>query len=320
MADDGTATDPDVLVAGETLVDFLPEGGGPLSDAERFVRRPGGAPANVAAALAELDATPYLLTRVGDDPFGDALVAALDRHGVPDRFVQRDPDRQTSLAFVGGDESFTFYRENTADAHLDTDAVPDNTVDSVSWLVAGGVMLAAHPGRERMFDLVERAGDCTVAFDPNARPELWGDDYEATVARAFETTDVVKVSEPDLAATRFAADDPADLAHRVVDAGPHTALVTRGDAGAVAVADDRAPWGPETAEHPGYDVDAVDPTGAGDAFLAGAVAALSGGSPLGAALAVANATAALTTTAPGAMRALPDRAAVADLVGATHFM
>jgi len=87
-------------------------------------------------------------------------------------------------------------------------------------------------------------------------------------------------------------------------------LLTRGSKGAFASATSDAPWGPTTVEHTGYAVDPVDTTGAGDAFTAGALAAFAEEKRLPAVLAYANAVAAVTTTAGGAMTALPDATAV----------
>jgi fructokinase len=307
---------PDILVAGETLVDFLPGSAGPLADVERFTRRPGGAPANVAVGLATLGHTPWFWTRVGADPFGDLLADTLDDHGVPDRFVERDPEAKTTLAFVEHDEAadraFTFYRDGTADTRLQSGTVPDDVLGSVEWVYVGGVALASEPARSATFDLVERAGDhgATVVFDPNARPELWGDDDFATVAtRALGHADVVKATPEDLAAFGIEG-APAAVAEAVHDEGPHTVLLTRGSKGAFASATGDAPWGPTTVEHTGYAVDPIDTTGAGDAFTAGALAAFVDGRRLPAVLAYANAVAAVTTTGEGAMTALPDATAV----------
>jgi fructokinase len=77
----------DLLVAGEALVDFIPDRPGPLADVETFTRRAGGAPANVAVGLATLGDPPLFWTRVGRDPFGDHLVETLADHGVPDDLV-----------------------------------------------------------------------------------------------------------------------------------------------------------------------------------------------------------------------------------------
>ena len=314
---------PDVLVAGETLVDFLPGAAGPLASVEEFRRRPGGAPANVAVGLATLGHEPWFWTRVGTDPFGDLLVETLADHAIPDRFVERDPEAKTTLAFVehdaNADRSFTFYRDGTADTRLQAGTIPDETLRSVEWVYVGSLALASDPARGATFDLVERAREqgATVVFDPNARPELWNDEFPEVCSRLFAHSDVVKATPEDLAAAGFDADavsaagtDAGPLADAVHDAGPHTLLLTRGAAGAVGSATDDAPWGPERTVHSGYPVDPVDPTGAGDAFTAGALAAFADGRSLPETLAFANAVAAVTTTATGAMAALPTTDAV----------
>ena len=325
MTDADVTADPDVLVSGETLVDFLPDSSGPLADVENFSRRAGGAPANVAVALARLDARPWFWTRVGADPFGDFLADTLASYEVPARFVERDPAASTALAFVSHDEAadraFTFYRDGTADTRLEPGRVSDADLDAVDWVYVGGVMLAADPGRRATLDLAERASarGCTVVFDPNARPELWdGADFAGSVAEMLRFADVVKATPEDLEAAGFDGESPESLARSVCDVdgrgdesrrtGPHTLLLTLGDAGSFASSTDDAPWGAGAASHGGYEVDPVDTTGAGDAFTAGALAALSGGeTSLSAVLGFANAVAALTTTAAGAMTALPTR-------------
>ncbi|NHN49055.1 carbohydrate kinase [Halostella sp. JP-L12] len=307
----------DVLVAGETLVDFIPDAPGALDEIDAFARRAGGAPANVAVALARLDEAPLFWTRVGADPFGDFLADTLSEYGVPDRFVERDPSAKTTLAFVTHDEdadrSFSFYRDGTADTRMQSGAVPDDALDSVEWVHVGGVTLADEPSRTATLDLTERAAErgCTVSFDPNARPELWGSDaeFETVAGWALAETNVLKATPAELRALGVAGDDPEALARNACDEGPHTVLLTLGGEGALAVATDEAPWS-GTARHAGYSVDPVDTTGAGDAFTAGAIAALADRRGLDEALAFANAVAATTTTAKGAMAALPDRESV----------
>ncbi len=310
---------PNILVSGETLVDFLPERPGPLADVSSFERRPGGAPANVAVALSKLDETPWFWTRIARDPFGDFLAETLAKY-LPERFVERDPDAKTTLAFVthdqAGDRAFTFYRDGTADTLLRPGGVPDDMLADLDWVYVGGVMLASNPGRRATLDLAERArkADCSIVFDPNARPELWGENgFSTMVSEMFSLADVVKATPEDLRLAEFDDDDSTELAASVCEAGPHTCLLTLGEGGAVAHSTDDAPWGTKSVSHAGYDVSVEDTTGAGDAFTAGALASLADGRPLGEVLAFANAVAGLTTTEPGAMTALPTRQSVAEL-------
>jgi fructokinase len=304
----------DILVAGETLVDFIPDAPGPLAGIESFSRRAGGAPANVAVGLSRLDATPAFWTRVGNDAFGEFLVESLDDAGLPTDRAERDSGAQTTLAFVShgtdAEREFSFYRDGTADTRMLPGAIGDGALADADWVHVGGVTLASGRSREATYDLMERAAAAgeTVSFDPNARPELWtAHDFADSVRDAFEFADVVKATPEDLAAAGMTG-DAAELARTVCEAGPHTALVTLGGEGAYAYATVDAPWTEgEGAEvrHDGYEIDPVDTTGAGDAFTAGAVRALWNGESLKEALAFGNAVAATATTAEGAMTALP---------------
>ncbi|MFP9191899.1 carbohydrate kinase family protein [Natronosalvus vescus] len=310
-----------VLVAGETLVDFLPDRPGPLSSVSGFERRAGGAPANVAVALSRLEHPPAYWTRVGDDPFGHYLTGVLAEHGITDRFVEIDPDAQTTLAFVthdeSGDRTFSFYRDDTADTRLEPGTIDESTLEELEWVHAGGVTLSSGRSRAATFDLLERAAarGCTVSFDPNFRPELWAD--EATFRRvgreALAHTDVCKATVEELEALGCTGATPTAVARDALELGPHTVFLTCGSEGAMVVTDDdeRALEPDLVLEHPGFDVDVVDTTGAGDAFVAGLIDSLRGGRSLQKTLAFASAVAAQATTEPGAMTALPIRATAA---------
>lgn len=309
-----------LLVAGEALVDLVADEPGDLADVESFTRRPGGSAANVATALARLDHPPSFWCRVGEDAFGDVLVDALADAGVPTDRVERDPMANTALVVVSraddGDPAFTAYREATADTRMEPGTVGDAALAETEWVHLVGVTLTDEPSRSATFDLAERAAaaDCTVSFDPNARPQQWDAfDYADSLERMLDHVDVVLASRADLAAAGIERHDPGALARSVCERGPHTTFVTLGAAGAVGVAGQAAPWGPAEAHHDGYEVDAVDATGAGDAFAAGAIASLRDGHSLSETVSFASAVGALTTTARGAMAAQPDPEAVAAL-------
>ncbi|QCW03748.1 sugar kinase [Natrinema pallidum] len=313
----------DVLVVGETLIDWVPERPGPLATVAGFERRPGGAPANVAVALARLENPPLFWTRVGDDPFGRYLEGTLADHGLPDRFVERDAAAKTALAFVthdeSGDRKFTFYRDGTADTRLEPGRIDDATLSDCDWVHAGGVTLSSGPAREATLDVLERAAaaDCTVSFDPNFRAELWadGETFARVVGDALAHVDMCFATVAELEALGFSGETPTAVARATVDgSGTHAVFVTRGEEGALAVAADDAPWPAAAVDHPGFAVETVDTTGAGDAFVAGAIIALREGRGLEDTVAFANAVAATATTAPGAMTALPTRDEVAPLL------
>jgi fructokinase len=315
-------TDSNVLVAGEALIDLFPTENGRLADVETLRRAAGGAPANVAVGMARLGSPPLLWTRLGDDPFGEHLLDVLEANEVPDSLIAVDDERKTAHTLVAddpdADQSFTFFNEGTATFAMEPGAVSDERLRDVEWVHFGGVMLSAEPARTAMFDLVERANDhgCTVSFDPNTRADLWPDRtvLTETIERAVRLADVVKTDREDLA---FLLDDSADIeatAAAISEYGPHTVLLTQGGDGAYALATEAAPWGAATADQSSFDVDVVETTGAGDAFLAGAITALQERSSLADAVAFAAGVGALATTDTGAMSALPDRDSVETLL------
>ncbi|WP_256392726.1 carbohydrate kinase family protein [Natronoarchaeum rubrum] len=315
-------SDRSILVVGETLVDFLPGERGGLDEVESFRRRAGGAPANVAARLAALGDEPLFWTRVGDDAFGDFLVETLVDNGVPTRFVERDPDAKTTLAFVAHDDefdrSFSFYRDGTADTRLQPDTVPTSALTDLNWLYVGGVVLASEPSRTAVFDLLERAREdgCQIYFDPNYRPELFDEDGRSALAEAVEYADVVKATASELSVLGYEEDEPARLCEAVCADGPHTVFLTLGGDGAIGYSSASAPWGEALAEHGGFEIEVTDTTGAGDAFVSGSLAAMDRrASDPAEVLRVANAAAALSTTETGAMEGLPTWDELSEFVG-----
>jgi fructokinase len=324
----------DILVAGETLVDMLPGAGETLRDVDGFSHRPGGAPANVAVGLCRLGQPPAFWTRLGDDPFGDFLRETLDEEGVPDALSRRVTGNTTlgvvSPPGVDG-RRFRFYGSRDVTFGFEPDAVPTDALTSVSWVHVGGVALTHPRGRSAMRTLAAAADErgCTVSFDVNYRPDLVPEGDRDAVVEAIRDvladTDVAFASDEDVAAAGIASSEGDALARDLLDLGPHTAVVTLGSAGALAASSAAAPWGETAARHGGFAVEAVDATGAGDAFTSGLIRRLAARadaatSPAAAetdladALAFANATAALSVRDHGGMTALPDREAVEAFV------
>jgi fructokinase len=299
------------------------DGGSTLTPSMGLDGRFGGSGANVAVALARIGVAPLFWTRLAEDAFGDFLGGVLADSDIPGDFLVRDPVAKTTLAIVthdaGGEPTFEFYREGTADTRMQPGTIPDDVLEDVSWVHLTGVTLSVEPSRTATLDLAERANDrgCTVSLDPNARPEMWASDEEfgAVVRGALGHVDVLKATPGDLAVAGFDDAEPEALAQAVCEHGPDTALLTLGDDGALVYGTERSPLAGVT-RHPGYEADAVDTTGAGDGFLAGAIAAIVHGvADPKRVLALANAVGAVTTTRRGSVTALTGVGPVRELCG-----
>lgn len=293
-----------VWVMGDAVVDLIPEG------ELHYLKCPGGAPANVAVGVARLGGESAFIGRVGADPFGRFMADTLVAEGVDIRHLTQDPAHRTSTVLVEldeeGERSFTFMVRPSADQFLEPADLP--RFEAGQWLLTCSIALANEPVRgsclHAMAAIKEAGG--RVCFDPNLRPEVWGKPAEMLpqVSAAIALADVVKLSIEELQLLSGEDELAAGLATL---SGPALVLVTRGAAGVVAR------LGGELLEWVGQKVTPLDTTGAGDAFVAGLLAALAQGerlptlAELPAILAQAHGCGALATTAKGAMTALPTR-------------
>ncbi|MGY4105875.1 aminoimidazole riboside kinase [Aeromonas encheleia] len=293
-----------VWVMGDAVVDLIPEG------ELHYLKCPGGAPANVAVGVARLGGESAFIGRVGADPFGRFMADTLVAEGVDIRHLTQDPAHRTSTVLVEldeeGERSFTFMVRPSADQFLEPADLP--RFEAGQWLLTCSIALANEPVRTSCLQAMAaiRVAGGRVCFDPNLRPEVWGNPAEMlpVVRDAIGLADVVKLSIEELQLLSGHQDLVAGLA--TID-GPALVLVTRGAAGVVARLDG------ERLEWVGQKVTPLDTTGAGDAFVAGLLAALAGRpslptlAELPAILAQAHGCGALATTAKGAMTALPTR-------------
>ena len=270
----------DVVTFGEILWDLfeLPVRAGRAEPIARDFRRElGGAPANVAAGLARLGAKVAVVGGVGQDRFGDALVQQLADDGVDVRFVVTLPNR-TGLTFVvrdaRGEPEFLFYRQASADVSLCAEHVT-TAMGRARWaLVGSSTLMTRDLGRAtaRFLDVAERAG-ASIFVDLNVRTHLWHSPraMERAIARLVRRATVVKASDADLRAVSGVTGSPSSrrgLQWLERHAPQASWLVTRGSGLASAVGAHGA------VEASALRARCVDATGAGDAFIAGALATL----------------------------------------------
>lgn len=253
---------------GEALIDFIPECKGQrLKDVTAFKRAAGGAPANVAGAVSRLGLPARLLTKTGEDAFGDYLIESFTAAGIDTCFIKRDGSKETPLAFVSlaedGNRDFQFYRKNSADLFYSPEDVTPEVLDGCGLLHFGSVDLVESPMKEAHKKLIRMAAEkgLMISFDPNLRPSLWNDDMKLkeTVLEFLPQADIVKISEEELEFITGRREIEEALPE-LLQGKTRCILYTRGKDGAAAYTKN---W---SVSRPGLRVEARDTTGAGDSF------------------------------------------------------
>lgn len=313
----------DVVALGELLIDFTPGGPSPGGN-ELFERNPGGAPANVLAALSRLGGKGGFIGKVGDDQFGHYLMSVLGENRIDTRGLVFSQEANTTLAFVhlegDGERNFSFYRKPGADIMLRGEEVDLASIDDARIFHFGSLSMTNEPARGATLKALEyaKANKKIISYDPNWRPPLWESHRaaKAGMALGLPYADIIKISEEEL---EFLTGE-SDL-HKgtgfLRDMGITMILVTLGAKGCFY----RYPKG--VGHVKGFNVNAVDTTGAGDAFFGGFLYHISKiDMPLGdldrdrleEIIWFANAVGAICVTKKGAIPAMPSMAEVMEFI------
>lgn len=261
-------TTVDVLCVGEMVIDFLPG-----EESGCYIRNAGGAPANVAIAVARNGLRSGFLGKVGDDDFGRFLISVLEENGVENVCKEMTKEAVTTMAFVtlheGGERSFTFARKPGADMLLSPFEVRPELIDQYTVVHAGSCSLSRSPAAEATIRALKLGHEHRklVSFDVNYRNLLWDNDEAAAIAavkRILGYVDLLKISEEEVAL--FGGE--AALPQLMRDNGITLVVETLGADGARCFLKD------EVIEVEGRKAVAVDATGAGDAFWGGFLSCL----------------------------------------------
>jgi fructokinase len=310
-----------IVVLGEALIDVFAEKGVALRAAKTLYPTPGGAPANVAVALARLGAEVGFIGKVGVDDYGAFLIELLAGEGVETSHFMADPHGPTMLAIVARrsptEQQFILY--NGANALLSPDQLSRAYITAAELFIYGSVTLA-NDSRFAAWQAAQwaRAAGNLVMFDVNLRPLLWPDLAVARhrIEESIASAGVVKLNQTELEFLT-GRNDPAQGSQRLVEQGVQLCCVSLGAAGAYFNN------GSAQGHVPAFTVAVQDSTGSGDAFVAGLAYQLSRLSQplagldkasLSKIVAFANACGALAATQIGAMPALPTLAAVEQLL------
>ncbi len=306
----------DVLTMGRIGVDVYPmQVGVSLREVSSFGKYLGGSASNVAVAAARYGRAAAVVTRTGEDPFGQFLHDALRRFGVDDRYVSAVPGLPTPVTFC---ELFPpdhfplyFYRFPKAPdleittAELDLDAIREA---KVFWVTGTG--LCQEPSRSATLDALQaRAKRGITVLDLDYRPMFWPSLQEAGrwLARALGHV-TVAVGNLDECEAAVGERDPQAAAAALRDAGVELAIVKRGPAGVLAVD------GAGQVEVAPLSVQVVNGLGAGDAFGGALCHGLLAGWDLERLLRFANAAGAIVASRLACADAMPEAAEVEALL------
>ena len=312
----------DVIALGELLIDFTMNGQSEQGN-NMFEACPGGAPCNVLALLNKMGKKTAFIGKVGKDQFGALLRDTITEAGIDASNLMVDENVNTTLAFVhtfpDGDREFSFYRNPGADMMHTADEVNPEVVKDTKVFHFGTLSMTHEGVREATKKAVEtaKANGCLVSFDPNLRPPLWSslDLAKEQMEYGFGKCDILKISDNEIQFVSGKEDYDEGITYLQETYNIPLILLTMGKDGS------RAYYKGMRVERPGFSVKAIETTGAGDTFCGSSLNYLVDHDfenlteeQLGEMLTFANAAAALVTTKKGAIKAMPVKEEVLELI------
>ncbi|WP_315078138.1 carbohydrate kinase [uncultured Clostridium sp.] len=254
---------------GEVLIDFISnQKQCKLKDVAMFEKAFGGAPANVAIAVARYGGDASMITQVGEDAFGDFLIETLASNGVNTSYIKRTTEANTGLAFVSvqanGERDFSFFRNPSADLLLKPTDIKKDWFERGDYLHFCSVDLVESPMKEAHKQTIRyvKEKNGLISFDPNVRLSLWDDPNacKEAIQEFLPFADIVKISDEEL--TFITGEESEEKALESLFVGDVKIVVyTKGANGAMVLTKEKS------FQHPGYRVEVEDTTGAGDAFI-----------------------------------------------------
>ncbi|HAX73113.1 MAG TPA: carbohydrate kinase [Firmicutes bacterium] len=258
-----------VIAIGEALIDFIPvQKGVGLKDVEGFLKVPGGAPLNVAATVAKMGGRAQMLTKLGTDGFGDAILEEVSPLGVDVSKVYRTKEANTALAFVSlkedGERDFSFYRNPSADMLLSESEIEEADFVEGSILHFCSVSLIDAPIKQAHKKAIEYTlkHNGMISFDPNVRLPLWEtpEACREAILEFLPLAHIVKISDEELEFITGIKEEAAALQSLFVG-NVEVVIYTKGTNGSDFITKNNK------VSVESFVVRAEDTTGAGDSFI-----------------------------------------------------
>ncbi|MBI4307392.1 MAG: sugar kinase [Chloroflexi bacterium] len=296
----------EIVALGECMVELYADG--PIAQASVFHRSYGGDTLNVLVAASRLGSATRYITRVGDDPFAPYLLEEWRREAIDLSAVRQAPGAN-GLYFIsllpGGQREFTYYRKGSAASALSPADIAVDHLEGARVFHTSGITQAISPSARRaVLEGVRRAKamGLRVSFDPNLRPALWPSLAEARAAleEVLPFVDIFLPSAPEEAEQLLGLRDAVEVARACRARGVRMVFIKQGKEGCLVVCDEGI------TRVPAYNTgEAVDTTGAGDAFDGAVLHALARGMDPVSAARLGAITAGLKVRGRGAVGSLP---------------
>ena len=314
----------DVVALGELLIDFTENGissqGNPL-----FEANPGGAPCNVLAMLTKLGHKTAFIGKVGNDFFGKQLEDAIKEIGINVTGLRKDDKVHTTLALVhtypDGDRDFSFYRNPGADMMLTEEEIPEELILETRIFHFGTLSMTHEKVRratKKAVAIAKQAG-AIISFDPNIREPLWNsmDEAREQVLYGLGQCHILKISDNEIQWLTGEEDYTAGVNWIRERYQIPLILVSMGKEGS------RAYYNGSIVEvKPFLQKNTIETTGAGDTFCGCVLHYICEHGMEGLEeenlkemLTFANAAASVITTRKGALRVMPTRDEIQNLLG-----
>jgi 5-dehydro-2-deoxygluconokinase len=303
--------DNNFLVIGRAGMDLYPDPPGTKTEeAQQFFACLGGSSANIAVAINRHGGRSALVTSVADDAVGRFAQNELDKYGVDRTHVRAvGGEARNSLAVVETrieDHQSVIYRNGAADFEMTREDVAAVDYSPYSALITTGTVFAAEPSRDatfHAFDLARAAG-LPLIFDVDYRPYSWPSAEVAaeTYSRAAAMCDIIIGNDVEFGFMAGGYEKGLDKARELARTTAQIVVYKMGEEGAVTIT-------PDAEFRTGiYPVDALKPTGAGDSFMGGFIAALASGHDLKDAVLRGSACASIVVSRVGCAPAMPTTA------------
>ena len=311
---------PRVIAIGEALVEIMrPSPGQSLDNTGEFVGPfASGAPAIMIVASARLGNEVGFIGGIGDDAFGRLLLDRFDEEGVDSRLIQTPEGYNTGVAFVAygldGSREFVFHLRYAAAGALRPEMLDPAYFSNIEWLhISGSTLALSSACRETCQQALKYTRDNggRFSFDPNLREELLSIEPSRRIFDSYIAAADVLLPTAEEAHALTGKNDDDQAAQAFISETKKILVLKRGVQGCSIY------FGDKRFDIDGFEVEEIDPTGAGDCFNAAFLTGLDHDWPLEEVGRFANAAGALAVTRKDPMGGAPTREDIDELLAST---